>query len=363
MGLSNYVYPGATHSRFSHALGALHLMNSAITTLKEKGISISEEEHLAVCQAILLHDIGHGPFSHGLEHVIYDRHHEEISIDIMNQLNEETDGSLDLALDIFKGTYPRAFLNQLVSSQLDMDRMDYLTRDSYYSGVAEGVIGYKRLISMLNVLDDELVIEEKAVFSIEKFLVARHFMYWQVYLHKTSIAAECMLREYVRRLKHLLSEDSSFEGKGRLSKFLAGRINGTITDTNYLDSFLDLDDVDVLSSLKLYKDHPDYILSYLSRSILERKLFAITLQDDPFDSDFMSKVRQNAEQDLSIAPELSRGLVFLGQETTKAYNNYKQDIKVLRKNGGITPLSEVLNLWVNVKKVTKYYACYPRLNE
>lgn len=364
MGLSSYVYPGANHSRFSHALGALHLMDQSIVVLRDKGVKVSEEEHLAVCQAILLHDIGHGPFSHGLENMIFPKHHEEISIDIMKRLNESYDGKLSLAIEIFLGNYRRPFLSQLVSSQLDMDRMDYLTRDSYYTGVAEGVIGYKRLISMLNVVEDELVIEEKAIFSIEKFLVARHFMYWQVYLHKTSIAAETMLKQFVKRLKTLIKEENHTAAKGCfLTNFIQMQMNGTINDDNYLEKFTELDDVDVISSLKNYKNNPDIVLNYLSNSILSRQLFAITLQDAPITSDFKLKIRQKINQSLGLGPSIGESLVFEGQETTQAYNNYKQDIKVLKKDGVIQPLSELLNLWVNVKKVTKYYLCYPRINE
>lgn len=364
MGLSSYVYPGAIHSRFSHALGALHLMNEAIHVLRDKGVEISESEHLGVCQAILLHDIGHGPFSHGLEGLIYPKHHEHISLDIMKKLNDTYQGKLSLAIEIFLGKYHRPFLSQLVSSQLDMDRMDYLTRDSYYTGVAEGIIGYKRLISMMNVVDDELVIEEKAVFSIEKFLVARHFMYWQVYLHKTSIASETMLKQFVLRLKEVLKEGKETEDNvPSLTKFVLQQMNGTINDDNYLDKFTELDDVDVIFSLKNYKNHPDIVLNYLSKSILDRRLFAITLQDVPLTSDFKLKIRQKVDRTLGFEPSICESLVFEGQETTQAYNNYKQDIQVLRKDGVIQPLSELLNLWVNVKKVTKYYLCYPRINE
>ena len=364
MGLSTYVYPGANHSRFSHALGALHLMTSSITVLRDKGVSISDEEYKASCLAILLHDIGHGPYSHGLEGLMVDRHHEELSLMLMEELNTEFDNQLDLAINIFKGEYNRTFLSQLVSSQLDMDRMDYLTRDSYYTGVAEGVIGYKRLISMMNVVDDELVIEEKAIFSIEKFLVARHFMYWQVYLHKTSIVAETMLRQFIQRLKILiLSENFEDKWSCLLTNFFTDFRNGTINENTLLSRFTELDDVDVLTSLKIYKNHPDKILNYLSNSILNRRLFAINLQDTPISSDFESKVRLNIGQKSGFDSETCNNLVFKGQETTQAYNNYKQNIKVLKKDGAIEPLSNLLNPWINVKKVTKFYLCYPRFIE
>jgi len=364
MGLSAYVYPGAKHTRFSHAIGAMHLMSEAITNLRLKGISISDEEYLAVCVAILLHDIGHGPYSHALENILIDKHHEKISLDIMVALDNEFDGQLGLAIKIFNEAYPRPFLSQLVSSQLDMDRMDYLTRDSYYTGVAEGVIGYKRLISMMNVVDDELVIEEKAIFSIEKFLVARHFMYWQVYLHKTSIASETMLREFVIRLQSIVgTQKSTVYSYCPLTKFFMDKESGIINEEEYLDRFLELDDIDVLSSLKFYKDHPDNILNFLSNSILKRRIFAITLQEEQISSDFEAKIRLRVVQALRFDSETSESLVFKGQETTQAYNNFKQNIKVLKKDGDIRPLSELLNVWINVKKLTKFYLCYPRIIE
>ncbi len=364
MGLSSYVYPGANHSRFSHALGALHLMTTAIATLRKKSIQISDAEYQAVCLAILLHDIGHCPFSHGLEQVIYDKHHEHISLDLMEALNLEFDGELSLAIQIFKGDYNRPFLTQLVSSQLDMDRMDYLTRDSYYSGVAEGVIGYNRLISMMNVVDEQLVIEEKAIFSIEKFLVARHFMYWQVYLHKTSIVAERLLKEYMHRLIELIKgENLGDVPDSALVSFIRKRLNGTINDNNYLETFTELDDIDVLASIKAFKNHPDQILSYLATSILKRQLFKLILQNSPISGDFINEIRQKAVKQLHFPSEMVSGLIFKGEESTQAYNNYKEDIKVLMKDSQVKPLAELLNSWINVKKVTKYYLCYPKIIE
>ena len=363
MGLSTYVYPGANHSRFSHALGALHLMTRAIETLRSKDIKISDEEYLATCQAILLHDIGHGPFSHGLEQLLYNKHHEDISLDIMKLLLEEG-LLLPMSIEIFKGAYPRVFLTQLVSSQLDMDRMDYLTRDSYYSGVAEGVIGYNRLISMMNVVENNLVIEEKAIFSVEKFLVARHFMYWQVYLHKTSIKSERMLKEFVLRIKTLIGNGGLAEKfMTKLSKFLADVQGGIINDNNYLEAFATIDDIDVMASVKLFENHPDIILSYLSKSILHRRLFALEMQNMPFKSDQILNARLKVARQLQISKEVASGLVYAGNESTQAYNNYKEDIMVLKKDRKVYPLSEVLNSWINVKKVTKYYLCYPRIND
>jgi len=368
MGLSTYVYPSATHTRFSHALGAVHLMCKAIDTLRIKGVEISDEEYLAVCQAILLHDIGHGPFSHGLEGLIYPKHHEEISLDIMTELNKELDGALSLAITIFKNDYSKSFLHQLVSSQLDMDRLDYLTRDSFHTGVAEGVIGYDRLISMMQVKDDELVIEEKAIFSIEKFLVARHIMYWQVYLHKTSIVAERMLKEFVLRLTDLIKDNKlASRANSGLVPFLQARLSGTINDDDYLEAFTSLDDVDVLSSVKESINHPDPVLSYLSTSILNRRLHKLFLSDDPIPSDLIEEKRQNAVAVLkqhfpthNNLEKLVQKLIFTGQESNQAYNNTRQTIRVLQKDGVVTPLSEVLETLINVKKITKHYLCYPK---
>lgn len=368
MGLSTYVYPSATHTRFSHALGAVHLMTKAIASLRLKGIEISDAEYLGVCQAILLHDIGHGPFSHGLEGLIYPKHHEDISLDIMQELNQVYGGGLALGIQIFQNKYPKQFLHQLVSSQLDMDRMDYLTRDSFHTGVAEGVIGYDRLISMMHVVDDELVLEEKAIFSIEKFLVARHIMYWQVYLHKTSIVAERMLKEYVTRLHELIKEGQikSMTSVG-LVPFLEARLNGTINDNNYLEAFTSLDDVDILSSVKESIKHPDPALRYLSTSILHRRLHKLFLSDNPISSDLIAEKRQNAVVTLKEyfpnhpnIENLVQKLIYQGQESNQAYNNTRQTIRVLRKDGFVTPLSEVLNTLINVKKITKYYLCYPK---
>lgn len=367
MGLSSYVYPGANHSRFSHAMGALHLMTTAITVLRDKGIKVSDEEYLGVCQAILLHDIGHGPFSHGLEEVIYPRHHEAISLDIMHALDKEYGGQLALGIDIFEGKYHRPFLHELVSSQLDMDRMDYLTRDSFYTGVAEGVIGYKRLISMMNVVDDHIVIEEKAIFSIEKFLVARHFMYWQVYLHKTSIVAERMLREVVLRIIELIKEDQLGDATNLgLIQFLKGRLSGTINDTNYLDTFTHLDDIDVVVCLKTFINHPDPILSHLSHRLLDRQLNKLILRNSPISSDLLAEIRHKVVNTFENSPSHSRlttkmidKLIYQGEESNQAYNNYKENIRVLRKDGTVVPISDVLETLINVKKITKYYLCYP----
>lgn len=361
MGLSTYVYPGATHSRFSHALGALHLMTVSINVLRDKDIQISDDEYLAVCIAILLHDIGHGPYSHALESNIVNKHHEMISLDIMKQLNEEFEGKLSLGITIFQGQYEKKFLTQLVSSQLDMDRMDYLTRDSYFSGVAEGVIGYKRIISMINVVDNELVIEEKGLFSIEKFLVARHIMYWQVYLHKTSISAEQMLKNFVIRYRELLKEGVLPYEDSTFGKVLFEYEDFPSNSMKYLDSFIKLDDADVMQSIKLALDAADPILTIFAKGILNRILFGVRLSNMPYSSDFKDEIRHKIEESYNIKnPTVIDRLILEGKESTTAYDNIKEEIKILSKNGDIKPISAYLDILVNVNKITKYYLCYPK---
>ena len=362
MGLSTYVYPGATHSRFSHALGALHLMTVALDTLKSKGITISDQEVTGVCLAILLHDLGHGPFSHALEHIIIDKTHESISLELMEKLNVEFEGRLDIAIAIFSGNYPRKFLKQLVSSQLDMDRMDYLTRDSYFSGVAEGVIGYKRIISMLNVVNDELVIEEKGIFSIEKFLVARHIMYWQVYLHKTSIAGEQMLKSFVLRLKDLIEIDPDAVEESRLKRFYVDIKSKRINEDNYLDEFITLDDIDIYSCLKTMILSQDSLLKIFSNSILNRNLFTVMLDKNPIKSDLVQSIRQKVKQRFNLKDEIIENLIIQGQESSTAYDVIHEEIKVLDKSGSVKPISDYLDVLVNVRKITKYYIIYPLKN-
>ena len=358
MGLSTYVYPGATHSRFSHAIGALHLMTKAIQTLRDKNIKITDEEYLGACVAILLHDIGHGPFSHCLEGLIINKSHEQISLDIMHHLNKEFDGALDIGILIFKNKYPKRFLSQLVSSQLDVDRLDYLTRDSFYSGVAEGIIGYNRIISMMNVVQDELVIEEKGFYSVEKFLVSRQIMYWQVYLHKTSICAEQMLRSYIKRLKEVEEplKKVLYNGKSVLLDLFNGN---TLNNKDYLITFCNLDDIDVFQILKSTTDSADPILSFLSKSILNRKLFKVVLSHDKIESDLLNSVRLNTVKNFNISDNLSKYLILTGQESSKVYDNQEDEIKILEKNGQIKPISKYLDAMVNVSEITKYYLCYP----
>jgi HD superfamily phosphohydrolase len=357
MGLSNYVYPGAMHSRFAHALGAVHLMTESIKTLRYKGVDISDQEYLATCIAILLHDVGHGPFSHALENVIIGKNHEAISLDIMEVLNKEFSNQLDLAIKIFKGDYNKKYLTQLVSSQLDMDRMDYLTRDSYYSGVAEGVIGYKRIIAMLNVADDQLVVEEKGLYSVEKFLVARHIMYWQVYLHKASVCAEQMLKSFVRRTKTLLQEARIQTSDSRLHQILA---NDLTHDPHYLDSFTRLDDIDIYSELKRGNESVDPVIRILSDAIINRKLLGITLQDSKIDEASLESTRLKLKNHFNLDDEQSHALLIYGKESNSAYNIKSNEIKILSKQNEVIPISELMDIKLNSNTLTKYFYCYPK---
>ena len=356
MGLSNYVYPGATHSRFAHALGALHLMTTAIETLRNKGIEISDDEYLATCIAILLHDVGHGPFSHALEHLIVDKAHEDISLDIMRSFEENLPVHIDMAIRIFEGKYQKKFLTQLVSSQLDMDRMDYLTRDSYYSGVAEGVIGYKRIIAMLNVSDNKLVVEEKGLYSIEKFLFARHIMYWQVYLHKASVCIEQILKSYVVRLKNLLSNNQI---KSNGSK-LHGLLSQASIEDNYLEKFLELDDIDIFSEIKQAHLYEDRILRFLARSILNRNLFVIQISDAPFSKEAKEEIIQKVSTKHDLDKKLVEELIIEGKESNKVYDINKEQILLMRKSGEVVPASKLMDITIGHQTITKYFICYPR---
>ncbi len=360
MGLSNYVYPGATHSRFSHALGALHLMTTAIETLRSKGIDVNEDEYLGVCIAILLHDIGHGPFSHALEEVFVPVSHEDISIAVMEKLNHEFNGQLTTALQIFRNQHPKKYLTQLVSSQLDMDRMDYLTRDSYYSGVAEGVIGYKRIISMLSVSDNQLVVEEKGIYSIQKFIVSRHIMYWQVYLHKNSIVAEQMLKKFMKQLKFLVNEEAYSLNNKRIGTLLTQNKTISAINDDILETFINLDDVDVMSCIKDAVDSADQILKTLALGLINRSLFRVLLDKTPFESDLLKEIRQKVKIKYNLTNQNIDKLVILGEETTKAYNSDHEEIKVLMKSGQIQPISNCLDVLVNIADITRFYLCYPK---
>jgi len=362
LGLTHYVYPGALHTRFHHAIGALHLMTMALQVLSEKGIEISEEEEQGVCLAILLHDVGHGPYSHALEHHIINVHHEDLSLWFMEKLNDEFDGKLSLAIEIFKDNYHKKFLHELVSSQLDMDRMDYLIRDSYYTGVAEGVIGYDRIIKMLNVANGHLVVEEKGVYSIEKFLVARRLMYWQVYLHKTVLSAEQMLIKLLRRVKKLLLENVKVFLPDNVKELLLvdfESVDKELIINRYLDLYAQIDDVDILYLIKQNIDSEDYLLSYMCKSLLERKLFKIYLHSEKPSQELVSKYIDLTENGLKINTLTAKNLILVGQESNQTYNTNKDEIRILQKNGNVLSLSEHSLEFLKLDEVTKYFICFP----
>jgi uncharacterized protein len=363
--LTHYVYPGALHTRFHHALGALHLMGQAIEVLRSKDVDISDEEAQAVSIAILLHDIGHGPFSHTLEHALVNVHHEEVSLRFMERLDEIFGGKLALAIRIFKDEHPKQFLHQLVSGQLDMDRMDYLNRDSYFTGVSEGVIGFDRIIKMLAVHQGELVVEEKGIYSIEKFLIARRLMYWQVYLHKTVMAAEQMLIKTFQRAKQLAMQGEPLDVPKSLAFFLYQDVSLADFDANrvvMLDHFARLDDYDIFSALKSFADHADPLLAYLANGIVERRLFKIELKNLPFETDYLTAVRDKVEQGFQHFPEgYLDYLMMAGDQTNHAYNATKDEIKILYKDGAVLPISQVMDFGLQTNVTKKFYLCYPKL--
>ncbi len=364
MGLSYLVFPGAHHTRFHHALGSMHLMRKAIQVLRFKGVEISEDEEDALSIAILLHDIGHGPFSHALEHSLVNGiDHEDISLLFMEAMNKEFNGRLSLAINIFKGEYHRQFMYQLISGQLDMDRADYLKRDSFYTGVAEGNINSERLITMFNVVDDKLVIEEKGIYSVEKFLTSRRLMYWQVYLHKTSLVAEQLMIRALQRAKFLVSSDIEVQANKALSYFLNQTIGKKEFGDSVLRIFAQLDDFDIISALKEWQYHDDFVLSNLSDMIINRDLLKIKIKDKNFKNDLLLKQRDKLISKYNISEEEANYFVFTGEITNHAYEHRKQGINVLFKNGEIAEITEAtdhLNLKVLSKPVTKYYICYPK---
>ena len=366
LGLTYLVYPGAYHTRFHHALGAMHLMQNAIKTLQSKGHEITEDEEQAVLIAILLHDIGHGPFSHALEHSIVNGiNHEHISMMIMDKLNEEFDGKLSLAIQIFQNKYPKKFLHQLISSQLDVDRLDYLKRDSFYSGVSEGVINSDRIISMFNVSNGELVVDAKAIYSIEKFIIARRLMYWQVYLHKAVLSAEFSLVEVLKRAKTLVQSGEDLFSTSALMAFLKNDycLDDFNTNPELLELFCQLDDFDIMTSIKEWTRHSDKILSVLSQKIIQRKLLKIELQDSEFDPTYIEKIQNKAAQIYDVSPQDCKHLVFTNKIDNKAYNPKKDKINLLFKDGSIVDIAEAadqLNISVLAQTVTKHFLCYPK---
>ena len=364
MGLTYLVYPGAHHTRFHHALGCMHLMSEAIKVLQFKEVQISEDEATALLLAILLHDIGHGPFSHAMEHSIVEGiTHEEISLKFMNALNDEFDGKLSLAIQIFKGDYHRYFFNQLISSQLDMDRADYLKRDSFYTGVAEGNVNSERIITMLNVVDDELVVEEKGIYSVEKFLLARRLMYWQVYLHKTSLVAESLLVRVLKRAKELVESGVVVDASKPFDYFLKHQIDDTNFSATELEIFSALDDYDIVSAMKSWMTHNDVVLSYLSKMIINRELLKIKLTKEPISDVDFEKLKQQTKEKYNLSDHEVNYFVFQSTVSNQAYDTQKSGIKILLKTEEVIDVAEAsdhLNLKALSKPVKKYFVCYPK---
>ena len=364
MGLSYLVYPGAHHTRFQHAIGSMYLMQKAVRVLRYKGVAINEEEENALYMAILLHDIGHGPFSHAVENsLVKGVSHEAISLLFMEELNKNFNSNLTLAIKMFKGEYERNFMCQLISSQLDMDRTDYLKRDSFYSGAAEGNINSERIITMLNVADNNLVVEEKGIYSVEKFLVARRLMYWQVYLHKTSLVAEQLLIRVLRRAKELISRGENLNCSEALKFFLKNNITRENFDLKVLKEFSKLDDNDIISAMKDWQYHHDFILSNLCEMIINRDLLKIKLSKNKFDPDILKQKNDKLMLKHKITSSEAKYFVFSGKISNLAYQEKNQTINILHKSGEIEDIvkaSDQLNLKALSKPVSKYYICYPK---
>lgn len=364
LGLSSFVYPGTQHTRFLHSIGAMHLMHETITQLRIKGNEITDEEAEAALAAILLHDIGHGPFSHSLEHsLITNFQHEEMSLLLIESINKEYNGKLDLAIEIFCDKYPKKFLHQLVSGQLDMDRLDYLIRDSFFSGVAEGSIGANRIIKMLNVANDCLVVEAKGIYSIENFLIARRLMYWQVYLHKTAVSAEKMLINIIQRAKELFTLGEDLFASPSFKFFL------NKNDTNYnifkdkesIEHFINLDDSDIFSAIKVWMTHPDKVLSSLSTNFIHRKLFKVKISEQAFTSDELKQLNINYQKKYELSENEAKYFWNAGPIHSDTYNPSAGNINILYNNGDIKEISvasDMLNTNMLSARITKYYLCY-----
>ena len=357
MALAHLVYPGAVHSRLHHSLGSYHLMCNALNELKGKGFSITPDEETGAKIAILLHDIGHGPFSHALEHTLISGiSHEDISLLLMKQMNIEMGNSLQMAINIFTNDYPKKFLHQLVSGQLDVDRMDYLTRDSFFTGVSEGVIGYDRILKMLTVNNGELMIEEKGIYSIEKFLVSRRLMYWQVYLHKTVLSAEKMLIQIIRRARKINAAAPS----AVLNYFLHDQ--ASFNDKDFTDKFCQLDDYDVLAAIKFWATHDDKVLSFLCKGIVNRKLLKAKYFSRPVPESVTAQKKKTIGQELGLSEDELSYLVFEGEAENRTYNYNDEHIHILFKDGSVRDISEVDNALINQTlygTVKKFYICYP----
>jgi HD superfamily phosphohydrolase len=366
LGMTHLVYPGALHTRFHHALGAMHLMGLAIETLRSKGHYISDEEEEAVTIAILLHDIGHGPFSHALEESIVEGiSHEDISILIMNKLNRQFNGRLTMTIDIFNGTYPKRFLHELVSGQLDMDRMDYLNRDSFFTGVSEGVISFDRIIKMLDVVDDHIAVEEKGIYSIEKFLIARRLMYWQVYLHKTVIAAEQLLGKILKRSRELALQGKPLFATPALNHFLINTISKDdfINKDHHIEIFANLDDTDIMSAIKVWADDSDPVLSQLCQMLMRRNLYHVDITNKSPDKQLITRLTESALKKYPITKEETSYFVFADTIKNNAYKPGDGSIRILMKDGtiqDITTASDNSNLEALAKTVKKYILCYTK---
>lgn len=364
MAFAHLVYPGAVHSRLHHSLGAYHLMCSALNELKGKGIDITHEEELGAKIAILLHDVGHGPYSHTLEkELINDVHHEDISLLIMKVLNKEFNGQLQTAIDIFTNKHAKKFLYQLIAGQIDVDRMDYLTRDSFFTGVSEGVIGYDRIIKMLCVQDGQLMVEEKAIYSIEKFLVSRRLMYWQVYLHKTVLSAEMMLVNIIRRAKELIAKGIKTQAATTAFDYFLQNPSANHKTEEHLDTFCRLDDFDIMATVKNWMDHPDKILSTLCIGLVDRKLYKVKFQSDDFDALLVNKKKKEVMQRFNISNEEASYFVFTGEAINTTYNPQDERINILFKDGTVRDISKVDNALIHqqiASPVKKQYICYLR---
>jgi hypothetical protein len=369
LGLSYLVFPGANHSRFEHALGASHLMRQAVSALRLKGHEITDAEAEAVTAAILLHDIGHAPFSHVLENTLVEISHEEISLLLMNRLNEHFEGKLNLAIQIFTNKYKKRFLHQLVSSQLDMDRLDYLNRDSFFTGVAEGTVGVERIIKMFNIWNDQLVVDEKGIYSIEKFLISRRLMYWQVYLHKTVVSAESLLINVLKRAKELAIAGVPIYSTPALKIFLENNFspgdfkkNTVVDGKTVLDWYSVLDDNDISISIKEWQSHPDLVLSSLAKSLNNRKLFKIQLQTEPVTKKTEEKILEIITRDITGDKALSKYFLMTGEITNNAYNKHNEKILVLDKTGKTKDMQQAsdMNLNALTKTIRKYFLCYPK---
>lgn len=366
LGLTNLVYPGALHTRFHHAIGAMYLMTEALQVLKSKGTKITDEETQAATIAILLHDIGHGPFSHALEHTIVKGiHHEDISAMLMDELNKTFNGKLTLAIKIFKDQYHKKFLHQLVSSQLDMDRLDYLKRDSFFTGVSEGVISSDRIIKMLQVVDGELVVEAKGIYSVEKFLIARRLMYWQVYLHKTVLSAEKLLVNILKRAKELALSGEELFATPALSLFLKN--NFTKKDFSskpeLMKQFVLLDDYDIMASVKVWMNHSDKTLSLLCKNMIERNLYKIELENKKFTASYQNQLLEKVMKKYKLSKKEAEYFVFTESVNNSAYNSAHFKINILHNNNkleDVAKASDQLNIKMLSKKVTKYFICYPK---